>query len=206
MKIQRETITIIYTTAVSFIILGLCLRFGGEKFMIDTYLKKYNDSPSKNILNTIRYTGVGLYIGGWIIAAICLSMKHTGNKILKHSIFSAIIISVVWAVFEFKEESFITQPKLPLLSCGVLLSSLVALISLRKSIKDILLIVVASILIIFAEYFMLPFQRNNGVCDGIGLPTFILGWIILYYVFDSEEIVVVKNIFKTIPLRTTTIV
>jgi hypothetical protein len=188
MKIQRETFMCIGTTAVGLIVLGLCLRFGGEKFIVDLYSKKYNDAPSKMLLNTIKYCGVGLYVGGWLITAICISLKHQGNKLLKHSIFSAIIISVVWAVFEFKEESFITQPKLPLLSCSILLSSLVALVTLKYEIKDIILILVASILIIFSEYFVLPFQRTNGVFDGIGLPLLILGWFILFYVFNGENV------------------
>jgi hypothetical protein len=177
----------IYSVAVGLIIFGLCLRFGGEKFLIDLYFKKYNDSPNSNLLNLVKYGGVSLYIGGWLILAICLSLKHKGNKLLKHSIFSVIIISVVWTVFEFKEESFVTQPKLPLISISVLLSSLVALISLKYEIKDILLIIFASVLIIFAEYFVLPFQRNNGIHDGLGLPFLILGWFILYYVFDGDS-------------------
>ena len=181
--------TMIYTIAVGLVIVGLCLRFGGEKFMVDWYFKKYNDAPPKTILSTIKYSGVSMYIGGWLIMAICLSMKHKGNRLLKHSIFSVLIISIVWAVFEFKEENFVTQPKLPLVSCSVLLSSLVALITLKYDIKDILLIVVASVLIIFAEYFVLPFQRTNNVHDGLGLPLLILGWFILFYVFDGDNVV-----------------
>jgi hypothetical protein len=177
----------IYTLAVGLVVSGLCLRFGGEKFLVDLNFKKYNDAPDKILLNTVKYSGVALYIFGWLIASICLSMKHPGNKFLKHSIFSVLIISVVWAVFEFKEENFVSQPKLPLISCSVLLSSLVALISLKYKIKDIILIVLASVLIIFTEYFILPFQRNNNINDGIGLPLLILGWFILFYVFDGES-------------------
>jgi membrane-bound ClpP family serine protease len=176
-----------YSVAVGLIIFGLCLRFGGEKFLIDQHFKKYNDAPNSNLLNLVKYGGVGLYIGGWLTLAVCLSLKHKGNKLLKHSIFSAILISVVWTVFEFKEEKFVTQTKLPLISISVLLSSLVALISLKYEIKDILLIIVASVLIIFAEYFVLPFQRNNGIHDGLGLPLLILGWFLLYYVFDGDS-------------------
>ncbi|CCV02294.1 hypothetical protein IIV30_099R [Invertebrate iridescent virus 30] len=187
MNFKKETIIIIYTISIGLIVSGLCLRFGGEKFIVDLYLKKYNDSPSKRECNLIKYGGIALYIGGWIIAAICLSMKHTGNKILKHSIFSAIIISLVWVIFEVKEENFIFQPKVPLLSCSVLLSSLIALTSLRYNIKDIILIVIGSILIIFSEYFILPFQRNNNIQDGIGLPILILGWFILFYAFDGDS-------------------
>lgn len=191
MRIQRETFKNIYAIAVGFIVLGLCLRFGGEKFLVDIYLKKYNDAPDKNTVNLVKYGGVALYVGGWLITAICLAIKHKGNKLLKHSIFSIVIISVIWAVFEFKEESFITQPKLPLISCSMLLSSLVALISLKYKLKDIMLIVLASILIIFAEYFVLPFQRNNNINDGLGIPLLILGWFILFNVFDGE---IIKNI------------
>jgi membrane-bound ClpP family serine protease len=64
----------------------------------------------------------------------------------------------------------------------------VALVTLKYEIKDIILILVASILIIFSEYFVLPFQRNNGVFDGIGLPLLILGWFILFYVFNGENV------------------
>lgn len=186
--IQNTTYTCIYTIAVALISLGLCFRFGGEKFLIDIYTKKYNDSPDKNLLNAVKYGGVALYIGGWLIAATCFSIKHKGNRILKHSILSAIIISVVWTIFEFKKENFVTQPKLPLLSCSILLSSLIALIFLKYKIKDTILIVVAAALIIFAEYFVLPFQRNNNISDGIGLPLLILGWFILFHVFDGDEV------------------
>lgn len=185
---QKTTYTCISTVAVALISLGLCFRFGGEKFLTDVYQKKYNDSPDKTLLSTVKYGGVVLYIGGWLIAAICLSMKHKGNRILKNSIFSALIISVVWGVFEFKKESFILQPKLPLLSCSILLSSLIALISLKYKIKDMILIMVAATLIIFSEYFVLPFQRNNDISDGIGLPLLLLGWFILFYVFDGDEV------------------
>lgn len=196
MKLQKETIIIIYTISIGLIVSGLCLRFGGEKFMVDLYLKKYNDAPSKKECDLIKYGGIALYIGGWIIAAICLSMKHTGNKILKHSIFSAIIISIVWVVFEFKEQNFILQPKIPLISCSILLSCLIALTTLKYNINDIILIAIGSILIIFAEYFILPFQRNNNIQDGIGLPILILGWFILFYAFDGDSIVqetILKN-------------
>ena len=47
---------------------------------------------------------------------------------------------------------------------------------------------IASTLIIFTEYFVLPFQRNNNISDGIGLPLLILGWFILFYVFDGDEV------------------
>jgi hypothetical protein len=187
MKLEKKLFVPIYTTAVGLIVIGLCLRFGGEQFFTDLYFKKYNDSPGQILLNTVKYGGVALYIGGWFIVAICLSIKHKGNKILKHTMFSMVIISVIWAVFEFKEESFVTRPKLPLLSCAVLLSSLVALITLKYKLKDILLILIASILIVATEYFILPFQRNNGICDGIGLPLLILGWFILFYVFDGSN-------------------
>lgn len=187
MKIEKKMFMPIYTAGVGLIIIGLCLRFGGEKFLTDLYFRKYNDAPDQTLLNVVKYGGVALYICGWLVVAICISMKHKGNRILKHSIFSIVIISVIWAVFEFKEERFITQPKLPLLSCSVLLSSLVALITLKYKIKDIILILVASILIVSAEYFILPFQRNNQICDGMGLPLLILGWFILFYVFDGSN-------------------
>lgn len=195
MKIQQKLFVPIYTSAVGLIVIGLCLRFGGEKFLTDLYFKKYNDSPNQTLLNTIKYGGVALYIGGWLAIAMCLTIKHKGNRILKHSIFSVIIVSVIWAVFEFKEENFVIQPKLPLLSCSVLLSSLMALISLKYKLKDIILILVASVLIVFAEYFVLPFQRNNGIQDGLGLPLLILGWFILFYVFNGSD--EVQNFLST---------
>jgi len=177
----------IYTAAVGFIIFGLCLRFGGEKYLNEIYIKKYNDSPNHTLKNTIKYGGVAIYVCGWLIIALCLSFKHKGNNILKNSIFSAIIISMIWVVFEFKEENFVLQPKLPLISCSVLLSSLMALISLKYKITNILLIMVASILIIFAEYFILPFERNNNINDGLGVSLLILGWFILFHAFNGEE-------------------
>lgn len=184
MTIQHKTFGYI---AISLIVLGLCLRFEGENFLTDLYLKKYNDMPSKTVYNLVKYTGVTLYIGGWLLTSICLSIKHKGNKFLKNSIFSAIIISIVWSVFEYKEKTFVIQPKLPLISCSVLLSSLIALISLKYKLKDVFLIIVASILIVFAEYFVLPFQRCNNIRDGIGLPLLILGWFIIFYVFNEED-------------------
>ena len=187
MNLARKTYTYIYTIAVGLIVFGLCLRFGGEKYLVDLYFKKYNDSPGKILLNSVKYGGVGLYIGGWLMLAICLANKHKGNKILKYSIFSVIIVSVAWAVFEFKEEKFVTQPKLPLISCSILLSSLVALVSLKYKLKDIFLIVLAASIIIFSEYFMLPFQRSNNINDGLGLPLLILGWLILFHVFDGDD-------------------
>jgi membrane-bound ClpP family serine protease len=167
-------------------VVGLCLRFGGEQFLVDYYLKKYNDSPSKTILDATKYSGVAIYICGWILAAICLSWKHKGNRILKNSVLSAILVSAIWLVFEFKEESFILHAKLPLISCSILLSSLIALTTLKYDLKDIFMIVLASILIVFSEYFMLPFQRTNNICDGLGLPILLLGWFILFHVFDGE--------------------
>jgi hypothetical protein len=202
---KNEKFMTIYTIGVGLIVVGLCLRFGGEKFLLDLYFKKYNDAPNQTLLNIVKYGGVALYIGGWLIGAICISMRHKGNILLKNSIFSVVIISVIWTVFEFKEEKFITQPKLPLISCSVLLSSLVALIALKYKIKDIILILVASILIISVEYFILPFQRNNQICDGLGLPLLILGWFILFYVFDGSTEVVenLKDNLNHIPLMTT---
>ena len=194
MKLDKKMLTVISTAAVGCIVLGLCLRFGSEKFLIDLYLKKYNDAPDRSLLKVVKYSGVALYIGGWLIISICLSLKHKGNKILRNSIFSVIMVSVVWSVFEYKEESFITQPKLPLLSCTVLLSSLVALISLKYKIQDVILILVAATLIIFSEFFMLPFQRDNGIIDGLGLPVLILGWFILFYIFDGDVPLVSKNL------------
>jgi len=186
---KKETIACLYTIAVGLVIIGLCFRFGGEQFLVNFYHKKYNDSPGQTLLASIKYSGVAMYVGGWLILATCISLKHKGNKILKHSILSAALISAIWAVFEFKDEHFITQPILPLVSCSVLLSSLVALITLKYDLKSISLIVVAAVLIVFAEYFVLPFQRTNNVCDGLGLPMLMLGWIILFFVFDGNDMV-----------------
>jgi hypothetical protein len=203
MKIQEKTYTVIYTVAVGLVVFGLCFRFGGEKYIIDYYRNKYNDSPTKTVLNACKYFGVALYVFGWLIVSVCLSLKHKGNRILKNSILSVALVSVLWAVFEFKEEGFVFQPKLPLISCSVLLSALVALISLKYSLKDIVLIVVASFLIVFSEYAVLPFQRENNIVDGLGIPLLILGWFILFYVFngDSEPFSKVFNVEEGIPLR-----
>jgi len=192
---RRETITCLYSIAVGLVVLGLCVRFGGEQFLIDKYFKQYNDFPGKNLLNSIKYSGVAMYVCGWLLLAICLSLKHKGNNILKYSIFSTILISIVWVIFEFKEEKFVIQPKLPLISCSILLTSLMALTSLKYKLKDICLIVVASILIILSEYFILPYQRENNIKDGLGLPILILGWIIFFFVFDDTD-VVQKTMFE----------
>ena len=73
----------------------------------------------------------------------------------------------------------------PLISCSVLLSALIALVSLKYRTRDICSIVVAAILIVFAEYFVLPFQRTHNIHDGVGLPILVFGWFLLFKVFDG---------------------
>lgn len=187
MNIQQKTYTILYTTAVGLVVTGLCFRFGGEKFLTDYHVQKYNDSPSPFLKNFCKYSGVALYIGGWLILSICLYLKSNGNKILKNSIFSILLISIFWSIFEFKEENFMLHPKLPLISCSVLLSTMVTLISLKYKIKDIFLIVMASLIIVISEWVILPFQRHNNISDGLGIPLMIFGWFLLFYVFNEPK-------------------
>lgn len=177
--------TIFAPLALCLITLGLCMRFNGEKILVDLYTKKYNKIPSESTLKLCSYIGPALYIGGWLVGALCLSWQHKGNKILRNSVFSAILISVVWAVLEYREDSFVSNPKLPLISCSVLLSALIALVSLKYRTRDICSIVVAAILIVFAEYFVLPFQRTHNIHDGVGLPILVFGWFLLFKVFDG---------------------
>jgi uncharacterized membrane protein YhdT len=177
--------------SISLIVLGLSIRFGGEKFLVDIYFKKYNNFPDTVRLNIVKYSGTVIYIAGWLIMAICLSLnlsrKNKGYRFLTQFLLSSIVISVVWVVMEYKEVNFVLQPKLPLISISVLLSSLSSLIVLKTSasFKDIILIVTASFFIIFSEYFILPLQRQYDIQDGIGLPVLILGWFILFSVFND---------------------
>jgi uncharacterized membrane protein YhdT len=165
----------------------MSVRFGGEKFAIDLYYKKFNDFPETSTLNIIKYSGAALYVLGWLLIAYCISMKHKSNKFLLQFLLSAIGISVIWVVMEYKEINF-SFNQLPLVSVTVLLTALASLITLKIGIKDISMLMVSSILITFSEYFMLPFQRQHGIQDGIGLPTLILGWFILYSVFNEVKV------------------
>lgn len=158
-------ITKMSVIASGFIILGLCLRFGGEQF---------GGAP------LVKYLGVTLYLCGWFITAACLSFKYNlTREYSKHCIFSMILVSAMWVIFEFKNDSTMIQPQLPLISCSVLLSLILALV-LERNFKDVLMTVIASCLIILSEYVILPFQRDNNINDGLGLPCFLLGWLILF--------------------------
>jgi L-lactate permease len=55
-------------------------------------------------------------------------------------------------------------------------------------VKTACIVVVAVLLVIFTEYFVLPFERRNNIVDGVGMPVMMLGWIILYRVFDDGAI------------------
>lgn len=185
---NKAKYTVVSTLGVGFVILGLCIRFGGEQFLTDYYRKNYNEEPPKSGCSGVKYVGVGFYVVGWLIGAMCL-FKRSGSKnaILRNSVFSGILVSLLWAVFEFKDVEFEYRPKMPLIACSVLLSSMVSLIVLKKDLSDIMLIIVASILIVAAEYFILPWQREFSIHDGIGTPMIILGWFILFYVFSETE-------------------
>lgn len=184
---QKDTFKYSYMIAIGLVVLGLSLRFGGEKFLVDMYFKKYNDSPDKTTLNIVKYSGVVIYIVGWLIIVICLYMKHKDHKFLIQFLLSSVIINVVWTILEFREINFLLRPKLPLISVSVLLSSLTSLIILKSDLKDIILIIIASFLIVFTEYFILPLQRQYDIQDGVGLPLLILGWFILFYVFEDVK-------------------
>jgi hypothetical protein len=157
------------------VVLGLCLRFGGEQFM----LTSGDDFP----IHVTKYAGAALYVCGWLIAAICLSFKYI---MFKHCIFSMILVSVIWAIFEYNGNAILYQPKLPLISCSMFLSLLLAL-TLEYRFKDVLTTFIASSLIIVSEYFVLPFQRDNNINDGIGLPLLLLGWFVLFHAFDHPS-------------------
>lgn len=183
-----QKLSVIFTLAVGFIVIGLCCRFGVEKFITDFYFKKYNDSPPKTMLTITKYTGVTFYICGWLIASICLALKQKNSNSLKYFVLTTLAVSAVWSVFEIREEKFLLHPKLPLISCSVLLTVMVSLISLRYKLKDVFMIVIASNLIILSEFFILPYQRKNNVSDGIGLPVLILGWILLFNSFKQPSL------------------
>jgi hypothetical protein len=68
----------------------------------------------------------------------------------------------------------------------MLLSLLLALV-LERKFKDVLMVIVASCLVLFAEYVALPFERNNHISDGLGLPLLSLGWFILFCVMDKSR-------------------
>jgi hypothetical protein len=159
-----------------FVTVGLCLRFGGEQVLNN---KPLVPTWTKHL---VKYTGVILYITGWFIAAMSLSRKKNA---LKHCIFSMVLVSIIWFVFEFNGNSEIVQPKMPLVSCSMLMSLLLVLI-LEHNFKDILKIVIASCLILFSEYIVLPYQRDNNINDGLGLPLLLLGWIILFRTFNQK--------------------
>ena len=170
----------IYIIALGCIIVGMNLR-----------LKSIHSESihSESIHSeSVKYFSVGLYYLGLLISTISLCNITKGNKILKHSIISSTMITIIWVIFELKNEQFIYQPKLPLISCSILLSVLISLVSLKYKITHVILIIGASILIIFSEYFIIPchfqfqympFQCNNG----LGLPLYILGWFLLYHTF-----------------------
>jgi hypothetical protein len=171
-------------SSVVLVILGMCLRFGGEQFLNN---KPLVPTWTKHVT---KYTGVMLYIGGWFVAATSLSFKysilHKNKKnLFKHCIFSMILVSIIWFVFEFNGNSDIVQPNLPLVSCSMLISLLLVL-ALEHNSKDILKTVIASCLIVLSEYIVLPFQRNNDINDGLGLPLLFLGWIVLFRTFDRK--------------------
>ncbi|AHL67505.1 hypothetical protein DH26_gp001 [Chloriridovirus anopheles1] len=168
---NKDKYIVIYTIAVGLVVTGLCLRFGGEQFLMDYYLKNYNQEPPKNGINLLKYVGIGLYVCGWLAGAICLSRRNKNDVVLRNSIFSGILISLIWVVFEFRDSPFEYQPKLPLVACSVLLSSLIALISLKKNLKDILLIVLASVSIVVSEFFILLSNEKTGYTTALERPS-----------------------------------
>ncbi|ABF82052.1 hypothetical protein MIV022L [Invertebrate iridescent virus 3] len=173
-----------YTAGVGAIIGGLSLRFNGAKFLSDWYINKYNDSVPAWSLQTCHWAGIALYCVGWVTLASVIYLKHRDNSILKGSILSCIVISAVWSILEYNQDMFVSNPKLPLISCAMLVSSLAALVALKYHIKDIFTILGAAIIIILAEYVVLPYQRQYNIVDGIGLPLLLLGFFILYQVFS----------------------
>jgi hypothetical protein len=164
-----------------------------------------------------QWAGAAFYISGWISCAIVLSQKRRGgNTVLKNSILGSVLLALIWVLYELgspqrasaplgggeattrrdevaelpkiSDEHVVESPRNPLIACSVLLSLVVSLIFLHRSVADTrksLLTVFASILIVFAEYVLLPLQRQFSISDGLGAPLIILGWVILFKVFNE---------------------
>jgi hypothetical protein len=167
----------IYTIGVGFIILGLCLRFE----------------------TCFKYIAAISYSSGWIIISIILSYDsnevdwqppmvhqiHSKGMTLKHSIFSCIMISLIWIVIEIRHNSsnpeinIYLNSNLPLIPFTILFTYL-AHILIMKYFDKIMIVLTTSFILLISEYVVLPLQRHHDIKDGIGLPLFFLGMLILF--------------------------
>ena len=210
---EKSYVCSIYTTSIGLIAFGICLRFSssvvvGNWMAVAKYAGVLSYVCGWLALNTCLFfkykqrmsrTATAMGSDTRNRLSVGYHPRHkVGGSMLKHSIFSVMFLSVMWSVFEFDANpvnsaephanstswAWAMHPELPMISCTTLFYLLMALVVL-KCVKGILITLGAAILIVFAEYVALPFQRTNNICDGLGLPLLILGLFLLFRVFES---------------------
>jgi len=130
---------------------------------------------------SFKYIAVTSYSIGWTIIALILYIKSKGHQILKHSIFSCCMISLLWIIIETRQQTENVKhwnSNLPLIPFSVLFTYFVYIL-ITKSFDKIMVVLSASFFLLTSEYVVLPLQRQYDIKDGIGLPLFFLGILCL---------------------------
>jgi len=133
----------------------------------------YHSSSNSGLKNTLSLAGVGLYLSGLTLVGINLNRLMPEYRKVFWPALTGIAISEILVEFLDFPRQFVD-----LLYAGSWIALGYAVSShLETGYRYIGFL--ASGLAIFANFFALPYQREHGIVDGIGLPAYLLAWSVI---------------------------
>jgi hypothetical protein len=173
MKLDNEKV--VYTTISSLmVIVGVVLKNTFEQL----------GQPNHQIAKPL---GMGLFVLGWIGTGYNFSLNQPDK--LHYRLVWGCCAAIVAAVIMMKKA--MTKGENPHMVLPIVFS--LAWLYLGYSSSHILSGLMkysglsASVSVLVSMLMALPWQRQNGVIDGPGLPLFVIGWQILVYLNSLEQ-------------------
>jgi hypothetical protein len=128
--------------------------------------------------------GMGMFILGWIYTAYILSINKP-NKLM----FILPSMGIVIAVMMMKTYMVKKQPPPMILPLIFAISWIILGLNVGNHLSgnQKYIGLFASLLVLISMMKMLPFQRENNIVDGPGMPVFVIAWVI-FIILNSNRL------------------
>lgn len=158
----------IYQTVIAaiMIILGVVIK---------NSLKIFTD---KTVSDFMKLLGVSFFLFGWIYMAFILSKDRSNSLVIIVSSLGILLSAMIMNYLMEKNLEINIILPIIFIVCWLLLG-----FSIGTHLKDYkkYLGIFAGLLVILSMVVSLPFQRQNCLVDGPGMPLFVIAWFIVVY-------------------------